>query len=53
VRKLEGKITYDQDSKRYHRYQVEGEGMVGTVYLSRTEERAKRYRIILEPVEEE
>jgi len=51
MEQLKGKIVYDQDSKRYHRYQVEGEEMVGTIYLKKGPARAKEYQITLVPVQ--
>ncbi len=48
--RLEGKIVYDQDSKRFHRYQLVGEGMVGTFYLKKGKDVAKEYKVTLEPV---
>ena len=31
---IQGKFTFDQDSKRYHRFQVETEaGVVGMLYI--------------------
>jgi len=33
-KEVEGKFRYEQDSKRYHRFQIETEaGIVGTVYV--------------------
>jgi hypothetical protein len=32
--KVEGKFRFEQDSKRYHRFQIETEeGIVGTLYI--------------------
>jgi hypothetical protein len=32
--------SYDRDSKRYHRYLIdEGQGVTGTVYIPKSEER--------------
>ena len=33
-KEVKGKFRYEQDSKRYHRFQIETEaGIVGTVYV--------------------
>lgn len=33
-KEVEGKFRYEQDSKRYHRFQIETDaGIVGTVYV--------------------
>jgi hypothetical protein len=33
-REVRGKFRYEQDSKRYHRFQIETDvGVVGTVYI--------------------
>ena len=38
-KKVEVTATYDQDSKRYHRYLIdEGQGVTGTVYIPKKEE---------------
>jgi len=37
---VKGKFTYEQDSKRYHRFQFETDaGIVGTVYVPKTMDR--------------
>ena len=37
--KKERTATFDQDSKRYHRYVVdEGQGIVGTIYIPKGKE---------------
>ena len=34
MNEIRGKLTYEKDSKRYHRFQIETEqGIVGTVYV--------------------
>ena len=34
MNEITGKLNYEQDSKRYHRFQIETEqGIVGTVYV--------------------
>lgn len=36
-KEVEGKFRYEQDSKRYHRFQIETEaGIVGTVYIPKS-----------------
>jgi len=33
-KEIKGKFRYEQDSKRYHRFQIETEaGIVGTIYI--------------------
>ena len=42
------KATYDQDSKRYHRYIIdEGQGIVGNIYIPKTVESAP-IKVIIE-----
>jgi len=53
VKRIEGEIVYEQDSKRFFRYQVLGSGIVGTVYLPKDQDVAQKYKLILEPVKEE
>ena len=53
MEKIVGKIVYDRDSKRYHRYLVEGEEIVGTIYLTKGTVKAKQYQITLIPLTEE
>jgi hypothetical protein len=38
TKEVEGLIRYEQDSKRYHRFQIETEDddIVGTVYIPKT-----------------
>ena len=39
-KEVRGEFIYDQDSKRYHRFQVEAdEGVVGIVYIPKTNEK--------------
>jgi hypothetical protein len=34
MNEIRGRLTYEKDSKRYHRFQIETEqGIVGTVYV--------------------
>ena len=36
-KEVEGRFRYEQDSKRYHRFQIETEaGIVGTVYIQKS-----------------
>jgi hypothetical protein len=45
------KVTavYDQDSKRYHRFIIEdGQGVVGTIYISKGEEVPKELTVVLQ-----
>ncbi|MCD6148076.1 hypothetical protein J7J18_01750 [bacterium] len=53
MEKIVGKIVYDRDSKRYHRYLVEGEEIVGTIYLTKGAAKVKQYQITLVPLTEE
>jgi hypothetical protein len=40
--------TYDQDSKRYHRYVIdEGQGIVGNIYIPKNSEIPKELTIKL------
>ena len=40
--------TYDQDSKRYHRYIIdEGQGIVGNIYIPKNSEIPKELTISL------
>jgi len=40
--------TYDQDSKRYHRYIIdEGQGVVGNIYIPKSSEIPKELTISL------
>ena len=35
-KEIQGKFRYEQDSKRYHRFQIETDvGVVGTLYIPR------------------
>lgn len=37
MKEVTGKFKYEQDSKRYHRFQIETpEGLVGTIYVPKT-----------------
>lgn len=45
---VRGKFRYEQDSKRYHRFQIETDaGIVGTVYIPKDKESMPK-RIVLE-----
>ena len=45
---INGKFRYEQDSKRYHRFQVETDaGIVGTVYVPKNKDGMPK-KIILE-----
>ncbi len=47
-RQTEGTFTYEQDSKRFHRFRIEGNGgMVGTIYFPKSNEGIPK-RIVLE-----
>ena len=40
--------SYDQDSKRYHRYVIdEGQGIVGNIYVPKEKEIPKELKITL------
>ena len=40
--------TYDQDSKRYHRYVIdEGQGIVGNIYVPKEKDIPKEVKITL------
>lgn len=46
-----GTFTYEQDSKRYHRYRIEASGeIVGTIYIPKDAEEIPE-RIVLEDAE--
>lgn len=55
MKKLEVKLVYEQDSKRFHRYKfVSEQGIVGTLYIPKdTEGIATKYRVVLDPLEED
>lgn len=45
---VKGKFRYEQDSKRYHRFQIETkDGIVGTIYIPKDKESMPK-RIVLE-----
>ncbi len=45
---ITGKFRYEQDSKRYHRFQIETDaGIVGTVYVAKDKETMPK-KLILE-----
>ena len=47
-KEITGKFRYEQDSKRYHRFQIETDaGVVGTIYIPKTIE-AMPKKLILE-----
>ncbi len=47
-KEIKGKFRYEQDSKRFHRFQIETDcGIVGTVYVSKNK-KAIPERIILD-----
>ncbi len=47
-KKKEITATFDQDSKRYHRYLIdEGQGVVGTIYIPKEKEIPKEVIIRL------
>ncbi len=47
-KEIKGRFRYEQDSKRYHRFQIETEaGIVGTVYVPK-ETKAMPRKLILE-----
>ena len=47
-KKKEITATFDQDSKRYHRYLIdEGQGVVGTIYIPKGKEIPKEVIIEL------
>ena len=51
MNEISGKFIYEQDSKRYHRFQIETEqGIVGTVYVPKDLEPLPD-RIVLDRVE--
>jgi len=53
MNEVTGKFTYDQDSKRFHRYRIEADqGVVGTVYVPKDLESLPD-RIVLERKEKE
>ena len=53
MNEINGKLTYDKDSKRYHRYQIEADqGVVGTVYVPKDLEPMPD-RIVLERKDKE
>jgi hypothetical protein len=46
--KTELTASYDQDSKRYHRYVIdEGQGIVGNIYVPKEKEIPKELKITL------
>jgi len=50
-KEIKGTFTYEQDSKRYHRYRIEASGrIVGTLYIPKDTEEIPE-RIILEEKE--
>ncbi len=47
-KEIKGKFRFDQDSKRFHRFQIETDvGIVGTVYIPKDKESMPK-KIILE-----
>jgi hypothetical protein len=47
-KEVTGTFRYDQDSKRFHRFQIETDvGIVGTVYVPKTAEGIPK-RLVLE-----
>ncbi len=47
-KEVTGKFRYEQDSKRYHRFQIETkDGIVGTIYIPKEKESMPK-RIVLE-----
>jgi len=44
---VKGKFRFDQDSKRYHRFKIEAEGIVGNIYVPKTASGIPK-RIVLE-----
>ena len=51
-KKVEVTARYDKDSKRYHRYLIEeGQGIVGTIYVSKDSNIPKEVVIKLRPKE--
>lgn len=47
-KEVKGKFRFDQDSKRYHRFQIETDaGIVGTIYVPKSAESMPK-RLILE-----
>ena len=35
-KEITGKFQFDQDSKRYHRFKIEAEGVVGNIYIPKS-----------------
>lgn len=49
-KEVRGKFRFEQDSKRYHRFQIEADGgIVGTVYVPK-DRKAMPMKLILEYV---
>lgn len=47
-KEITGKFRYEQDSKRYHRFQIKTkDGIVGTIYIPKDKESMPK-RIVLE-----